>query len=208
MSSIEQARAIIASAESKLREVLAVAAREGDYDSLIQLTRWASILMDLAASSEPAGKGKEAGEAVNGAMPVAASPRRQPVTRVLKAKGKASATYPHFVRRGDSLIKIGWSKKSKEEYQHKAPKEVLGALSQRLAESGRGGKLVSANDLTPIVGPDNSEIPDYQVYLCLAWLRDLGLITQEGRQGYSIPEPGHLPERVIGEWERLASDAK
>lgn len=208
MSNIEQAVAIIGAAESGLREVLAEAARNGDYDALIELTRWASILAELAASGGSAIMPDVVGDLSNGAK-VAESPTIvAETTRGRRAKGKVKTTYPNFARRGDALIKIGWSKKSKEEYQHKAPQEVLGVLARRLSECGSGGKLVSANDVTPLIGPDNSEIPDYQVYLCLAWFRDLALITQEGRQGYSIPEPDRLPQRVVREWERLASDAK
>ncbi len=45
----------------------------------------------------------------------------------------------------------------------------------------------------PLKDPaDGTEIPTYQVYLCLAWLRQAKLVEQHGRQGYSLPSSAHL----------------
>ena len=45
----------------------------------------------------------------------------------------------------------------------------------------------------PLKDPaDGTEIPTYQVYLCLAWLRQAKLVEQHGRQGYSLPDSAHL----------------
>jgi hypothetical protein len=38
--------------------------------------------------------------------------------------------YPSFVREGDNLVKIGWSKTQKAEYEHKSPKRLLAVLCE------------------------------------------------------------------------------
>jgi hypothetical protein len=83
---------------------------------------------------------------------------------------------------------VGWSKREKKEYQHKAPFAVLEALSSALATVGTDGRVFSTDQFLPLRDASaNSEFPTYQAYVCLALLKDAGLIEQHGRQGYSIP---------------------
>jgi hypothetical protein len=113
--------------------------------------------------------------------------------------------YPRFVRKGDALIKIGWSKRSKEEYQHKAPRKVVAMLIDRIASAGANGGLVTAQDFVPLVDPaDKSPVPDYQTYLCLAWLRENGLLNQHGRQGYTVADPQSFERNVAEAWEQTS----
>jgi len=213
MSNIEKGKTVIAAAESNLRDVIATAAKEGDYASLATLARWAATLMDMSAAVDPSVQSAEVQPIANEKLPATAASAsvgtRKAARSGLPTKSKATKKYPRFVRRGDSIVKIGWSKKSKEEYHHKAPKQVLTLLSQSLCELGRGGKLISTSDVTPLAAPDQeSAIPDYQVYLCLAWLREMELVQQEGRQGYRVSEPEQLQHRVVSGWERLGIEAK
>jgi hypothetical protein len=114
--------------------------------------------------------------------------------------------YPKFVREGDSLVKIGWSKREGKPYEHRAPRGVLRALVQALARVGSGGERFTVEGILPLKdAADNSDIPDYQAYLTLAWLRSTGLITQHGRQGYSLPNAEELERQSEQLWGNLTA---
>ena len=56
-----------------------------------------------------------------------------------------------------------------------------------------------------LTGPQlGTEIPTYQAYLCLAWLRGAALIEQHGRQGYSVPAAAQLAGLAVRRFEQLA----
>lgn len=85
------------------------------------------------------------------------------------------------------LVKIGWSKKERGEYVHKAPKAGLLAIARRAEEVGREGRMFTTDELLPVrIGSGEDELPGYQGYLCLAWLREIGLVATHGREGYSV----------------------
>ena len=176
--------------ETELRSLLAAAADAGDYEVVIQLTSWAQQLAALAASAE-------AGASPQKTANIAPRPlAKRPI------KGK---DYPRFGRRGESLVKIGWSKREKAEYEHKAPKRAIDLLVSALVRTGTNGRIFQANDVLPLADPDEgSEVPAYQVYLTLAWLRSLGLVDQHGRQGYSITKSKELVVSVDRAWHSLS----
>lgn len=110
--------------------------------------------------------------------------------------------YPRFVREGESLIKIGWSKSDKAEYEHKSPKRVLALLCEGL--TGANGKRITMEKVLPLKDPvSGSAFPDYQIYVCLAWLKSAGLVIQHGRQGYSLPKRTELKTSVETHWANL-----
>lgn len=178
--------------ETELRSLLAAAADAGEYEVVLKLTSWAQQLAALAASS------------VDGS-----SSARKPASVTPSSSAKRAAKgkdYPHFGRRGESLLKVGWSKREKKEYEHKAPKRAVDLLVSALVRIGTNGRIFQANDILPLADPDEgNEIPAYQVYLTLAWLRSLGLVDQHGRQGYSITKPKELVATVEGAWHSLGT---
>lgn len=50
---------------------------------------------------------------------------------------------------------------------------------------------------------DDTEIPGYQLCLCLGWFKRLKLICQHGRQGYSLARGGDLSAAVERAWKDL-----
>src|SRR5262249_22934714 len=127
------------------------------------------------------------------------------VRRKKSRRGKrVKSEYPKFVREGDSLVKIGWSKRERKPYEHKAPRNVLRALVQALVRVGTGGERFTVDGILPLKH-GGAEIPDYQTYLTLAWLRSVGLITQHGRQGYSLPDAEGLDRKSEQQWGSLTS---
>src|SRR3990170_3751503 len=159
MDTAKQARQVLSVAEQKLRELVGVAAAAGDYASAEQLMAWARTVGELA--QEPTSTDVLTAAPASSPPPSAARrPRRTP------AKGE----YPRFVRRGDYLVKIGWSKTDRKEYEHKAPRRVIDALADAIARRSNKGKIFTAEDVFPLRDPqDGSDIPGYQAYVALAW---------------------------------------
>ena len=112
--------------------------------------------------------------------------------------------YPIFLRDGDRLVKIGWSKKSKAEYEHRTPREVPDLLLAAIRSKAEEGDLFAATDVIPLsvgVGADN--VPDYQVYLALKWLHFEGIISKNGRDRYALVPRRLGPNGLSEMWQQL-----
>lgn len=172
---LAKGHAALAKCESELRALLAHAASAGEYDAVIKLTSWARTVAGL----------------IGGALPS--------VTEGSKAasKRKVGTAYPRFERRGESLVKIGWSKREKAEYEHKAPMGAVALVADKVQKKGADGRIFQISGLLPCESTDGEVIvPDYQVYLVVAWWREIGLLEQHGRQGYSLPNPSEFAKSV------------
>lgn len=179
---------ILAKCEAELRALVASAADSGDYDAVLRITSWAKQISGMSGGA------------------AATAPEKRPAAEGTK-KPAARPGYPRFVRRGDQLVKIGWSKREKSEYEHKAPRQAALVLARAATEAGKDGRIFQINALLPLSNPkDGSEIPDYQVYLVIAWWRTAGLLDQHGRQGYSIPNANQLSQAVESAWTKLAEE--
>ncbi len=130
----------------------------------------------------------------------------KPPTPLANKTRPKKADYPKFLREGNSLVKLGWSPSEKSEYEHKSPKEVLPLLLAAISKVGAHGRRFSMDKVLPLVNPaDNGRIPDYQSYLCLAWLKALGLLAQQGRKGYSLTTRAPIEPLVETHWAALPS---
>lgn len=178
---------ILAKCEGELRALVSTSASNGDYDAVLRITSWAKQISAFSSGGA-----------------IAAAERRPANTGQRKLANRAD--YPRFARRGDQLVKIGWSKREKREYEHKAPRQAAMLLAKTAADVGRDGRIFQVNALLPLLDGDGSEIPDYQIYVVVAWWRSAGLLDQHGRQGYSIPEASRLSQAVESAWGRLAED--
>ena len=95
--------------------------------------------------------------------------------------------YPKFLADGDYLKKIGWSKRKGVEYEQRAHKCVVDHLLQRIGDHPK--ERFQMDEVLPVYDPDaGQEIPSYQVYLALAWLRSANLAQKHGNEGYSLTE--------------------
>lgn len=179
---------ILERCEAELRELVASAAGSGDYDAVLRITSWARQISMMSGSTP------------------ASAPEKRPGAEGPK-KASTRRAYPRFVRRGDQIVKIGWSKREKSEYEHKAPRKAAQVLAKAAAEAGKDGRIFQINALLPLSDPkDGSEFPDYQVYLVIAWWRSVGLLDQHGRQGYSIPNSSQLHQAVESAWTNLLEE--
>jgi hypothetical protein len=225
MGAIDEAIEVVRAAEQKLRRLIVQAVEQADYGHLSLLAEWAKQLNAILGADAPSkaslDAAREPGPTVadhtgNGTDHPAAPPRGRAgrsATRtaigvghdgnVRNRKGKKPG-YPKFLREGELLVKVGWSRREKQPYEHKAPRSVVSALVQALLRVGAGGKRFTTESLFPLKEPgDGSEIPVYQAYVTLALLRANGLIVQHGRQGYSLREEKDLTAAVDRLWNHL-----
>ncbi len=209
----DEALHILKDCEGQLQELLRNAAARGDYDSLMQVTaiaRQVSILIEQAqhpstdSSGNAQSRSPSTGHGGSCDTPKPVSPAPRPSTK--RARGrkrqKRESEYPKFLKDGNGLLKLGWSKREKKEYRHRAPRLVVDLLATKLAEVAKGGTFTTEN-LFPLLEEDGTEVSSYQAYLCLAWLRKAGLVAQQGRQGYTVADPDELPEAVEEAWGTL-----
>lgn len=221
MDTAKQAIIVLLDAERRLRELLASGAAAGEYDSIQQITDWARILGSLVREAQQigaceVGAGRKtapskssriaAGGAATQHLEHDRGGREQVSStgtgRVQRAPAKDE--YPRFFRQGDQLVKIGWSRKAKAEYEHKAPRHAVDALTAAIARRSGNGKLFTVEDLLPLRDPqDHSEIPSYQAYVVLAWLKLARLVKQHGRRGYTVRKSLRLADAAATSWQQL-----
>src|SRR5262245_3021461 len=123
-----EARKRLKECEASLRRLLAEAANEGDYGSVMLITSWAKALAALVGEagedSDPSSTNQTHifSDRVNHELSVSAAPSH-------RGRRPAAQIYPQFFRRGDELVKVGWSKKDRKEYAHRAPRRAVVAVA-------------------------------------------------------------------------------
>jgi len=205
MDTIQRTKDILTDAEKALAALASEAAKETQYED-------ASCLIDSAREVKSLAE-----KTLNR---LGRSPEKTPADFTIAADGisKCSPTghrtakgnraqkrrYPKFLRQGDELVKIGWSPSEKTEYEHRSPRKVLLLLAAEIANVGANGRRFTMDRVIPLQDPtDGRCIPDYQVYLCLAWFRELGFVIQHGRQGYSLASKAPIEPLLETHWSNL-----
>lgn len=209
MSTKEKAVRLIRQLEAKLQGLLGEAANAADYDGVQLVTSLARSAAELAAKVEqgeaPVAESQPSRGQGTGDCPVspdvrtAAEPRPRPTKtkrssqkkRTRRSRRGANREYPKFFWRGGHLVKVAHSKKTGH-YSHRAPEKALWSVVRAVVGLGAGGKLFTAEAMMETEGADGSEVPTYQAYLVLGWLKHEALIEPEGRQGYRVTTEGPL----------------
>lgn len=168
--------------EEELRGFAAEAAASGDYDRLERIATTARRISYLASEWLARDPGSITHDADTSATPPQ-SPEGAP-SRSRGTRATAGREYPRFMRRDDDLVKIGWSKAGRKEYQHRAAHGLLVALQKALLDASKARKLFTMDTLDRYLAAN--DVPGYQAYAWLAWLRAAGLVKQHGRQGYTL----------------------
>jgi hypothetical protein len=181
--------------EAELRRLVSEAAADGDYETVLRLTACAKQVAATTSSLINPGRAQAQRRSSPAGMNGCAGP-----------KDRANSDgYPRFGCRRDHLIRVGPSKDGNSEYEHRTAKPAVDALASAVLEAGREGRVFTIEDCQPVVLPaDGSEVPSYQVYNVMAWLKKMGLVDQHGRQGYSICKPQEFMEQVETAWNTLA----
>ena len=134
---------------------------------------------------------------------VIAKTRPQKATVKTRRKTRVKSGYPKFVRDEDRLVKIGWSKKNREEYEHRVPREAVLTLLRHLNGSVEEAKVFDIEGLLPVQDGTGEDVPGYQIYVVVAWLREAGVIEKKGRDGYFIRDKSVLSGELNNLWESL-----
>jgi predicted lipid-binding transport protein (Tim44 family) len=199
MSGSAAVNRILSKAQAELRSLLEQALAESRYTDVAEIAKVADGLAQLvvgnsrsSSAAEPAASRSPLAEAV-------------PVSHIRPAR-PSRRTYPRFEREADKLVKIAWSKKDRAEYEHKAPRQVADLLVEAIRNRKGEGAKFEAPEVLPLKdSKTRREIPSYQSYLTLAWLRHEGVITKYGRDGYALKPTTAQKEHIAELWEALPS---
>jgi len=199
---LEKAVQTLHEVESTLANLAGEASSAKDYEAASAVLHLAMEVRDLAAQAsrlDTSGIGQDRNRRRAATGRCTRSPKGTTSRRTSSVRRRKSG-YPRFRREGDVLVKIGWSKAEKDEYQHKAPKLVLEVLVHKLAAVAVDGSIVTMEEILPLRDSDGTELPAYQAYVCLAWLKSIGGVKQHGRQGYSI---NNIRAAFAAQWGRM-----
>jgi hypothetical protein len=191
-----KAERVLAEAVAELQNLAQLALRDNDYSSVAAIASLAERLYQVTSAHSRVPVNPSANQ------PRTESARRRKVTA---SQRTPSVRYPTFRRDGDKLVKIGWSKKSREEYEHRAPMQAVTSLLSTITKKVGAGEYFRAPDVFPLVTDTGEQLPDYQGYLVLKWLHGIGLIQKKGRDLYALtPGKDHTKE-IDSAWEALES---
>jgi hypothetical protein len=201
MGTVRDARGVLAIAEGSLRQLMETALREQRYADVAGIAGLADGVARLIQGDSP-----DRDVAPQELAPSAAMVPCEPVVPSPKISGKSTkSTYPRFQSDGDKLVKIGWSKTNKSAYEHRAPREAVVAFARHLTANVVEGKVFSMEDLLPVPDVANGgEIPAYQAYLTLGWLRSVGAVAKKGRDGYVLRHGGLANGALDKFWSSLS----
>jgi hypothetical protein len=197
---------VLEKAEQEIRILIGKSAAAGEYESVVRLGGIARRLAEMVTElrSVCSGSGESRVDSIGGAGVKGLIAVKRSGTRVARQSAGAEG-YPKFERSKDQLVKVGWSKKERCEYLHRAPRAVLDVVVRQAEKLGAADRVFTADELLPqCCGEDGNEFPRYQTYLCLAWLRSIGALDQHGRDGYSATM-SNITEAANGSWSALPS---
>lgn len=173
-------------AEERLQIVIAETARSGAYavskaasGIAEEVRRLRDELPPNDDSTTQIDQGAAQSETVCRHTGVRASTHRQVRTK---------KNYPRFEQKGDFLYRVGWSKKDKAEYAHKASKETYRCVVAAMARvASSTSEPISADTIAESIKPEEDHLSSYQVYVVIGFLKAQNVIEQKGRAGYRIP---------------------
>lgn len=174
-------RGILSEADEKLLDLIAKCAKSGD---LVGVDAGRSMAQRLRSISASLATGYHSDDRhVKRQHPVSEGSKRK--------KGyRQPSKFPRFEVRNTTLCRVGWSKKKKEQYEHKVPRGTVYDVIEGMVSLGRSGPgpftaeqiIKRANQKSTVT------VPSYQAYVVIGWLREHDLIEQLGRDGYQIPD--------------------
>lgn len=221
MNTAKEAEAVLREAETRLRELVGRAAAGGEYDLAMHMAGVAKSLAELACTLSGPGMDQRptaqepTSPSSSGTTPRINRPggsRRVPkrVKRSRRSGGKSrKAVYPKFFRDGNYLVKVAWSKKRKDEYQHRAPRRIVDLLASAILGRSGHGRVITSEDVFPLSDPESGgDVPSSQAYAALGWFKVAGLVQVHGRGGYTAANSDRLPELLAAAWEQLSKPPK
>jgi hypothetical protein len=189
------AQAVLKGAETQIRELILESATLGKYQEVAALASAADLLARLLQSMDEDGDVD--------AVTVTHENYPPQLGQTLHRQRRSLRFYPRFEREDDKLIKVAWSKRHRAEYEHRAPRGVADTLIEAIRKRKGEGTKFEATDVLPLKNAAGREIPSYQTYLALAWLRQEGIVIKHGRDQYSLKPGTATSERITEIWQAL-----
>lgn len=191
MNRRETALHLIRDTESGIRALVEAALAERHYEDVSYLASLASSLSGLTKTADS--RDVLETQSTVSLSKVEQSASLLPTQEKQFAGSKPSKApfrkvYPIFEREGDRLVKVGWSKKDRAAYEHRVPRNVVRIVAEALAAAMTEHPSLRMDQVLPIRDGNGAEVPSYQAYLVLAWLRDLGVIVRQGNDGYALAQ--------------------
>ena len=192
---VDRIQSILGETETQLRNLIAEAAVSADYRGVDAGRQAAVGIRELR---------ERFGENPTKKVVVSESDPRTAESPPRRARSAARATrkaYPRFTVEDDTLTKIGWSKKHKREYAHRVAESVFNRTVRAMLAlaNGKTGPFLAEDIIGKVNESDEDQVPSYQMYIVIAFLRAAGCIRQRGRDGYDID--GELATGARGAWE-------
>jgi len=194
MGYIDRTIEALKGAETTLREVITQALAAKAYGELSKVANAAdsiaALIRELDGGAASIGNHHETAPSRIAGRPASNAAARR-------------GAYPRFLRDGDRLLKVAWSKKERQPYEHRAPQAVIQTFINAVRQRKGEGKLFQAADILPLHNANGEEYPSYQSYLALSWLRQVAIVTKMGREGYVIKAGAATPEKISRLWAAL-----
>src|SRR5215213_6474227 len=115
MNVAAKAASLLAKTEAELRALLAEAAEAGEYEAIVDVAAWASAVAQLAAKAGWRGDSTNVESPTRNSGSNSNGSARKSTTKASAAKqtsgGGDKPAYPLFLREGDQLVKVGWSRR-------------------------------------------------------------------------------------------------
>lgn len=194
-----KAVAALGDAEVCLRQSAAEAAEAGNYDALEVLTRWAKAIQALVADvvETPGRAGSKTDRPVQRER-APRSGRTGPTNGV-----RVASSGPTYSRDSDTLVKTARSRKSRNNYEHRATADVVFTVAECVSVWRPNQTLLTGDQLLDSYTKKKGSVISYQVYAALGWFTQLGLVRRHGRSGYSVPQPHTVVSDVQKAWDSL-----
>lgn len=180
----QQALGVLQDAEQSLRRLISKAALDQQYDDVTWIVELAKQIFDIRdrniIENVRMRVGAEGETTNSNAAPSASRTRRSRGEVVVQ-----TSKYPRFSAHDGRLVKTGWSKKKKVEYQHRAPKGAVAGVFDEIRQMDPQ-KSFDVDAVTPRIAEGNDPIPSYQIYMAIGWFRDIGYLEKCGRNEYRI----------------------
>jgi hypothetical protein len=194
---------ILSAAEKEMQNLLEQAVQIRDYEALSTLGSWAAQLSRMLDGTQLSGPPPAVADSADRNSVMGASAAVEPPARERTKAPRIS--YPQFWREGNQLVKVGWSSANHATYDHKADLRIVESIAKAIVAVSAKRRRFQVQDLEKTQrASGNAEIPNYQLYVALAWLRWAGLVVQHGRQGYSLPAPTRFLDDLKSAWAQLS----
>lgn len=188
MNLLQNAQEILGDTEVALRELIQRALSAEQYSYVASIARIADTIAQLRRGDGGESPATTRTSSANGSdessHPDSALSRVAPKSP--RGRRLRAAEFPRFERDGDKLVKIGWSKRDERVYEHRAPREVVFLVSTAISTKVKPKAVFTMDQILPVNDEAGAEVPSYQAYLALAWLRSLGLVQRKGKEGYAL----------------------